>query len=176
MNNGGDHTVDQDECARSCVACFWILAQIKIRSGLLAGFSVTEPNRNLPSFARTARPALQHSALRRRRARPSLMSRTHVGSESSVAIDPEDAHRKKMQLMVGQRLAEYAWKGNAEEMARLLKLKPDVNWRGNDGTTPLQAACQVGMDGWLFHHPTPSPPAPTPTHSELCPSPGAPSC
>ena len=113
------------------------------------------------------------------------MSRTHVGSDVPVTIDPEDAgvtviledaHGKRMQLMVGQRLAEYARKGNAEEMARLLKLKPDVNWRGNDGTTPLQAACQVGMDRWLFHHPTPSPPAPTLTHSELCPSPGAPSC
>ena len=96
--------------------------------------------------------------------------------DAGVTVILEDAHGKKMQLLVGQRLAEYAWKGNAEEMARLLKLKPDVNWRGNDGTTPLQAACQVGMDGWLFHHPTPSPPAPTPTHSELCPSPGAPSC
>ena len=88
------------------------------------------------------------------------MSRTHVGSESSAAIDPEDAHGKKMQLMVGQRLAEYARKGHADEMARLLKLKPDVNWRGIEGFTPLQAACQVGMDRWLFHHPTPSPPRP----------------
>lgn len=78
----------------------------------------------------------------------------HADSEVPVTIDPdagvtvilEDAG-KKMQQMVGQRLAEYARKGNAEEMARLLKLKPDVNWRGNDGTTPLQAACQVGMDG-----------------------------
>ena len=65
-----------------------------------------------------------------------------------------------MQLMVGQRLAESARKGNADEMARLLKLKPDVNWRGIEGFTPLQAACQVGMDRWLFHHPTPSPPRP----------------
>ena len=30
---------------------------------------------------------------------------------------------------------------------RLLTLKPNVNFRDTDGITPLQAACQVGMDG-----------------------------
>ena len=68
-------------------------------------------------------------------------------SEVPATIDAEDAGEKKVQLLVGRRLMVTARKGDAEEMARLLKLKPDVNFRDTDGTTPLQAACQVGMDG-----------------------------
>ena len=52
-----------------------------------------------------------------------------------------------MQLLVGRRLMVTARTGDAEELARLLKLKPDVNFRDTDGFTPLQAACKVGMDG-----------------------------
>ena len=68
-------------------------------------------------------------------------------SEVPATIDAEDAGEKKVQLLVGRRLMVTARKGDAEEMAQLLKLKPDVNFRDTDGTTPLQAACQVGMDG-----------------------------
>ena len=68
-------------------------------------------------------------------------------SEVPATIDAEDAGEKKVQLLVGRRLMVTARKGDAEEMARLLKLKPDVNFRDTDGFTPLQAACKVDMDG-----------------------------
>ena len=80
-------------------------------------------------------------------------------SEVSAANDPlEDAGESRVQPLVpapvgrlsaacGRRLTVAARKGDAEEMARLLTLKPNVNFRDTDGITPLQAACQVGMDG-----------------------------
>ena len=78
-----------------------------------------------------------------------------AGSGSEVSLDrfsgaPGETlsrARTRVSRNLGHWLTAAARKGDADELARLLKLGPDVNFRDTDGITPLQAACHVGMDG-----------------------------